>query len=58
MICFSSIGIWINPVKGFVSVPDKVKKYNFEEEEKEKNKYDQKIGMKSAGEVNTRGNDF
>ena len=37
-ISFSSIDIWIYPAKGFVDVPDKVKKYDFEEVEKEENK--------------------
>ena len=36
-ISFRSIGIWIYPAKGFVDVPDKVKKYDFEEVEKEEN---------------------
>ena len=36
-ISFSSIDIQINPFKGCVAAPDKVKKYDFEEVEKEKN---------------------
>ena len=40
-ISFGTIDIWIYPAKGFVDVPDKVKKYDFEEVEKEENQGNQ-----------------
>ena len=46
---FSSIDIKINPVKGCVAAPDKVKKYDFEEVEKEKNQDNQEEESKEGG---------
>ena len=48
-ISFSSIDIQINPFKGCVAAPDKVKKYDFEEVEKEKNQDNQEEESKEGG---------
>ena len=48
-ISFSTIGISINPAKGFVDVPDKIKKYDLEEVEKEENQGNQEEENKKGG---------
>ena len=48
-ISFSSIDISINPLKGFVDIPYKVKKYDFEEVELEENQGNQEEENKEGG---------
>ena len=47
--CFSTIDTWIYPAKGFVDVPDKIKKYDLEEVEKEENQGNQEEENKKGG---------